>query len=62
MKHVINNIEVEIHWEQLELEENHGSGCKEYSMIGTDDNGNEYSAIGHYQDDELIEIEDVQME
>jgi len=62
MKHTINNIEVDIDWEQMELIENHGSGCKEWAINGEDAEGNKYSAMGTYQDDELEEITDVQME
>lgn len=60
MKHTINDIVIHIDWEQNELIDNHGSGCKEYSAIGTDDEGNEYIGSATYQDDELIEVIDIE--
>jgi hypothetical protein len=61
MKHTINDTEVDIDWSQYFLEENHGSGCTEWAINGEDENGNKYTAIGSYQDDELIEVTDIEL-
>jgi hypothetical protein len=60
MKHTINDKQVEIGWEQSDLIDNHGSGCKEYMVIGYDDQGKKYIGSGTYQDDELIEVLDIE--
>lgn len=60
MQHRINDIVVDIEWEQVELGENHGSGCKEWLLEGSDDDGNIYTAIGWYQDNELTEVIDIE--
>lgn len=60
MNHIIDFKEVNIQWEQISMEENHGSGCTEWYVEGIDDDGNEYGAIGEYQDDELINILDIE--
>ena len=36
----------------------HGPYCKEVEVLGTDDDGVEYSAIGLYEFDEVTEIEE----
>ena len=61
MKHTINDKQVEIDWEQSDLIDNHGSGCKEYMVIGSDGQGIEYIGSGTYQDDELIEVTDIEL-
>jgi hypothetical protein len=60
MKHTINDKKVEIGWEQSEFQEEHGSGFTEWAISGLDDDGNEYTAIGYYQHDELTEVADIQ--
>lgn len=62
MIHVINGIEVDIHWGKAFFVENHGSGCKEYGVTGTDENDQEYSGCGTYQSDELVEVTDIEIE
>lgn len=59
MKHTVFNKEVEIEWEQVELQEIH-SYCSEWSIKGIDKYQNEYTAIGWYQDNELIEVLDIE--
>jgi len=60
MKHIVFNKEVEIEWEQQDLQEDHNSGCTEWSIQGIDKYQNEYTAIGWYQDNELIEVLDIE--
>lgn len=60
MKHTVNGIEVEISWEKIELVERHDSGCTEWNMSGVDKDENYYRGSGTYQDDELIEVDDVE--
>jgi len=60
MKHTINDIVVDIDWQKHDFIDNHGSGCREYLVIGEDDEGNEYIGTANYQDDELIEVTDIE--
>lgn len=60
MNHLISNEEVNIEWERIALEENHGSGCTFYHLHGEGDNGKTYVATGIYQNDDLIEIEEIE--
>lgn len=62
MKHTIEGKEVNIDWEQVDLVDNHGSGCKEWSVSGEDENGITYFGSATYQDDELIEVNDIELE
>jgi len=59
MESLINN-QTEIDWQQINMEENHGSGCTEWYIEGYDDNNNLYGAIGSYQDDELVDVLDIE--
>ena len=36
----------------------HGPYCKEVEVLGTDDDGVEYSAIGMYEFDEVTDVEE----
>lgn len=56
MQHRINDIVIDIDWSKHELIDNHGSGCKEYGVVGICEDGNRYSGDATYQDDELIEV------
>lgn len=60
MKHTINDIVIDIDWGKAFFIENHGSGCKDYGVVGIGDDGNSYSGDGTYQDDELIEVTDIE--
>lgn len=60
MKHRINDIVVDIEWEQVSMEEDYGDGVTEWYMDGIDDNQNVYSAIGIYLHDELTDIVDIE--
>ena len=56
MKHIIEELEISINWEQVELTEVHDSGCKEWAVEGEGSNGKTYQGNATYQDDELIEV------
>ena len=56
MKHVIENLEISINWEQIELTEVHDSGCTEWAVEGEGSNDKVYQGNATYQDDELIEV------
>ena len=60
MEHIVFNEKVDIEWEQFELGENHRSGYKEWLLEGHDKEGNIYTAIGYYQNDELTDIVDIE--
>lgn len=60
MKHTINNTEVEIDWDKIVLVDNHGSGCTQWVVQGVDKEGNEYVGDATYQDNELIEVEEIE--
>lgn len=59
--HEIEGREVTIDWEQDELIENHGSGCRYYGMNGMGSDGKEYIATGIYQGDDLEDVEDIEL-
>jgi len=61
MKHIIDNKEVNIDWEQVEIIDNHGSGCVDWMIKGEDEDGIEYWADGNYQDGELMEVSDIEI-
>lgn len=61
MKHTINGELRNIDWEQVEKIENFGSGCVDWSIEGFDEEGNQYSANGNYQDGELAEVTDIEL-
>ena len=60
MEHLIDGKKVNINWEQVEVIDNHGSGCTDWIIYGEDENGVEYYADGNYQDDELIEVSEIE--
>ena len=54
------NKKTKIDWEQITMEENHGSGCTEWYIEGYDNENNLYGASGIYQDDELVDVLDIE--
>lgn len=62
MKHIIDNKEVNIEWEQLELSENHGSGCTNWIVQGEDEEGTMYFGDGSYQGDELMDVTEIELQ
>lgn len=60
MKHIIEGQEVDIDWEQVEIIDNHGSGCIDWMVKGTGDDGKEYYGDGNYQSGELIEVTEIE--
>lgn len=61
MKHIFEGKEIDIDWEQVEVIDNHGSGCVDWMVKGYDSDGGEYWADGNYQSGELIEITDIEI-
>lgn len=60
MKHIIENKEVNIDWDQKEILDNHGSGCQDWMIEGEDEDGVKYFAQGNYQSGELMEVTDIE--
>lgn len=60
MKHIIDGIEVNIDWEQVEVIDNHGSGCVDWVVQGYDEDNKEYFGDGNYQDDELTDVIEIE--
>ena len=44
--------------EVVDVFDEHGPYCKEVEVLGTDDDGVEYTAIGMYEFDEVTDIEE----
>jgi len=61
MKHVINNKETNIDWQQGELIERHDSGCSVYHVTGIDDELAEYTCVGDYQSGELFDVTEIEL-
>lgn len=60
MKHIIDEIEINIDWDRKQLIDNHGSGCSDWIIEGEGSDGNKYSGCGNYQDGELIEVTEIE--
>lgn len=54
------NKKTKIDWEQITMEENHGSGFTEWYIEGYDNENNLYGAIGSYTNDELVDVLDIE--
>ena len=48
--------------EVVDVFDSHGPYCQEVEVLGEDENGVEYSAIGMYELDEITEIEEDSIE
>lgn len=51
-----------ISWEKYEKVESFGSGTSEWNIVGEDEDGKQYSAVGTYLDGELVEVTDIEEE
>ena len=62
MKHIIDGREVNIDWQQVEIIDNHGSGCVDLMVKGDGDDGKVYWGNGNYQDGELTDVIEIETE
>ena len=53
-----NGKKVYFNGEIIDTFDEHGPYCKEVEVLGTDDDGVEYSAIGMYEFDEVTDVEE----